>query len=91
MSECSRQIHRALQSYDDGDLRSYVSRLAEAARADHQTVECVIIDLKMAVNSLPASALGAHLRRDLRDAVVRIAIRAYYDGMNALPPRLAWR
>ena len=91
MSECSKQIQRALQSYDDGDLGSYVSRLADAARTNHQTVECVIIDLKAAVNSLPASVLGAHVRRELRDAVVRMAIRAYYDSTDSFAKRLAWR
>jgi hypothetical protein len=46
MSECSEQIHRAIQSYDDGELR---------------------------------------------DSIVRMAIRAYYDGMDSFTTRLAWR
>lgn len=91
MSECSRQIHRALQSYDDGDLGSYISHLADAARTSHQTVETVIIDLKAAVNALPTSSLRDHGRRELRDSVVRMALRAYYDGLNPIPTRLAWR
>lgn len=91
MSECSEQIHRAIQSYDDGELRSYVSRLAHAARRNQQTVEGVIIDLKLAVNLLPASSLGDHVRRELRDSVVRMAIRAYNDGMDSFTTRLAWR
>jgi hypothetical protein len=91
MSECYERIHRAIQSYDDGELRSYVSRLAHAARRNQQAVECVIIDLKHAVNSLPASSLRERVRRELRDLVVRMAIRAYYDGTDSFTTRLAWR
>jgi hypothetical protein len=91
VSECFEQIHRAIQSYDDNDLRSFVARLADAARRNQQTVERVIVDLKSAVNSLPASSLRDRVRRELRDSVVRVAIRAYYDGMDSLTTRLAWQ
>jgi hypothetical protein len=91
LSECFEQIHRAIQSYDDDELRSCVSRLAHTARGNHQTVECVIVDLKLAVNSLPVSSLRARARRELRDSVVRMAIRAYYDGPDAFDTGLAWR
>ena len=89
MSECFEQIHRAILSYDDGELRSYVSRLAHTARRNQQTVECVIIDLKLAVSLLPVSSLRERVRRELRDSLVRMAIRAYYDGTDALTTRLA--
>jgi hypothetical protein len=85
MSECFEQIHRAILSYDEGDLRSYVSRLAHAARRNCQEVEVVIIELKLAVDRLPLSSLRDRARREVRDSVVRMAIRAYYDGP------LAWR
>lgn len=91
MSECYNQLERAIRSYDGGDLRSCVSRLADAARRNHQTVESIIIDLKAAVNSLPASSLGDHVRRELRDSVVRMAIRGYYDRYGLLPTRLPSR
>ncbi len=80
MSDCVEQIQRAIQSYDDGELRSYVARLADGARQNHQTIESVIVELKLAVNALPASSLGVQARHELRDSVVRIAISAYYDG-----------
>ena len=89
MSECYDEIHRAIQCYDDGELCSYVSRLAHAARRNNQTVERLIIDLKLAVNALPTSSLRDHVRRELRDSVVRIAIRAYYDETDSLATRLA--
>lgn len=91
MSECLEHIHRAIQSYDDDELCSYVSRLAQTARGNHQTIECVIIELKLAVNSLPTSSLRERVRRELRDSVVRMAIRAYYDGPEAFSPGLASR
>jgi hypothetical protein len=89
MSECFEQIHRAIQAYDDGELRSYVARLANAARQSHQTVECVIIDLKLAVNALPASSLRERARCELRDSVVRMAIHAYYDETTLPSARIA--
>jgi hypothetical protein len=88
MSECFEQIHRAILSYDEGDLRTYVSRLAHAARRNHLTIEGVIIDLKLAVNQLPVTSLRERPRRELRDSVVRMAIRAYYDETDALTSRL---
>lgn len=91
MSECVQQIHRAIQSYDAYELSSYVAHLADAARRNNQTVECLIIDLKIAINSLPASALRERARRELRDTVVRVAIRAYYDGIDSFTPTLGWR
>jgi hypothetical protein len=86
MSECFEQVHRAILSYDESDLRSYVSRLAHAARRNHQTVEVIIIELKYAVSLLPVSSLRERVRRELRDSVVRMAIRAYYDGTDSLSP-----
>jgi hypothetical protein len=91
MSECFEQIHRAILSYDDSDLRSSVSDLAYAARQNHQTVERLIIDLKLAVNRLPVSSLRERARCELRDSVVRMAIDAYYDGTNSLTGRDAAR
>ncbi len=91
MSESFQQIQRAIQSYDDTELRSYIARLADAARQNHETVEGVIIDLKSAVNSLPAHSLRERGRGDLRDFVVRVAIRAYYDGVGSFSARLTWR
>lgn len=84
MSECFEQIHRAILSYDESDLRAYVFRAAHAARRNHQAVEALIIDLKLAVNRLPLSSLRERVRRELRDSVVRMAIRAYYDHTDAL-------
>jgi hypothetical protein len=89
MSECFERIHRAILSYDDGDLRSCVSRLALAARRNHQEVEVIIIELKLAVNQLPVQSLRDRPRRELRDSVVRMAIRAYYDGTDSPAPRAA--
>jgi hypothetical protein len=91
MSECFEQIHRAIQSYDDDELHSYVAHLAEVARRNNQPVEGVIIDLKLAVNTLPASALRERARVELRDSVVRVAIRAYYDGVESFTTRFSWR
>jgi hypothetical protein len=89
MSECFEQIHRAIQAYDDGELRTCVARLANTARQNQQTVEYVIIELKLAVNALPTSSLRERARRELRDSVVRMAIRAYYDETDAPSARLA--
>jgi hypothetical protein len=91
MSECFEQVHRAILSYDETDLRSYVSRLAHTARRNHQAVEGVIIDLKLAVSLLPVSALRERVRRELRDSVVRMAIRAYYDGTDSFTGRAGSR
>jgi hypothetical protein len=91
MSECLQQIHRAIQSYDDSELRSSVAGLADTARRDHRTVESLIVDLKFAVNSVPASALRDRERRELRDMIVRIAIRAYYDTVDFGGARRGWR
>jgi hypothetical protein len=35
------------------------------------------------------SSLRERARRELRDSVVRIAIRAYYDGMDSFSTRVA--
>jgi hypothetical protein len=91
MSECFERIHRAIQSHDDGELRSYVSGLAHTTRQNGQTVECIIIDLKLAVDALPASSLRELGRRELRDSVVRMAIDAYYDATDSFAPPLGWR
>ena len=91
MSECFQQLHRAILSYDEGDLRSYVSRLAHSARRNHQVVEGIIIDLKLAVSLLPLSSLRDRGRRELRDSVVRMAIRAYYDKTESPDQPVAWR
>jgi hypothetical protein len=88
MSEYRQQIHRAIQSYDDGELRASVASLARAARREHRTVESLIIDLKQAVSALSERALLNYERRELRDAVVSVAIRAYYDPAE-LTPRIA--
>lgn len=90
MSECYEQIHRAIQSYDENELCSYVARLADAAQRNNQTVEDLIVDLKSAVNALPTSALRERARRELRDTLVRIAIAAYYEGLDS-STRLAKR
>jgi hypothetical protein len=91
MSECFEQVHRAILSYDESDLRSYVSRLAHAARRNQQAIEGVIIDLKHAVSLLPISSLRERVRRELRDSVVRMAIRAYYDGADSFTGRVGAR
>jgi predicted S18 family serine protease len=88
MSEYGPQIHRAIQSYDDGELRTAVASLARAARREHRTVESLIIDLKQAVSALSERALLKYERRELCDAVVSVAIRAYYDPAE-LTPRTA--
>lgn len=91
MSECFEQVHRAILSYDESDLRSCVARLAQAARRNNQTVERVIIDLKRAVSSLPVGSLRERPRCELRDSVVRMAISAYYDGTDSFTARVGSR
>ncbi|HJU68249.1 MAG TPA: hypothetical protein VJ650_08360 [Gemmatimonadaceae bacterium] len=88
MSECLQEIQRSIQSYDERDLLSCAARLAEAARQRHEAVEVVIVNLKNAVNAIPASALRERARTELRDAVVRIAIRAYYEGAESVTDEL---
>lgn len=83
MSERIERIHEALQSYDDRELETVVGRLAQSARGEQQPVERLIVDLKYAVDSLPASALRARPRRELRDSVVRMVITAYYENAEA--------
>ena len=83
MSECVQRIHRAIQSYDDNELSSCVAQLAQDARRNQQNVEAVIVDLKRAIDLIPASALRERARKELRDSVVRVAIRAYYDGSDS--------
>jgi hypothetical protein len=91
MSECYEQIHQAIQAYDDTELSSYVARLADAAQRNNQAVEDLIVDIKSAVNSLPASALRERARRELRDSLVRIAIFAYYEALDSSTTHLAQR
>ena len=62
-----------------------------AARQQQEPVEVVIVNLKNAVNALPASALRERARSELRDAVVRVAIRAYYEGAESVTDELAWQ
>jgi hypothetical protein len=89
MSACFDQVHRAVLSYDESELRTCVSRMAQAARRNHETVECVIMDLKFAVNSLPVRSLRDRVRRELCDSIVRMAIRAYYDNTAPATTRFA--
>jgi hypothetical protein len=91
MSECFEQIHRAVLSSDESDLCYCVSQLAYAARRNHQTVDHLIIDLKLAVNLLPPRSLRDRPRRELRDLVVRMVIDAYYDETDALTPPVPQR
>ncbi|MGQ0714664.1 MAG: hypothetical protein ACT4PJ_13160 [Gemmatimonadaceae bacterium] len=72
-------LQQAIQSCDAREIEAAVVRVAEAARRDEQTVERLIVELKRAVDSLPASAFRDRARVELRDAIVRIAIGAYYD------------
>jgi hypothetical protein len=91
VSDCFQEIKRAIQSYDDRELCLCVARLADAARRDQRAIEAVIIDLKNAINALPASALRERARCEIRDAVVRLAIRAYYEGVDSVNPQLVER
>lgn len=91
MSECLQEIQRSIQSYDERELRRCVARLAESARHKQQPVEVVIVNLKNAVNALPVSALRERPRTELRDTVVRVAIRAYYEGAESATDELAWQ
>ena len=84
MTECFQEIHRTIQSYDERELTLCVARLAEAARQRQQSVEAVIVEIKNAVGALPASALRERPRSELRDEMVRVAIRAYYDGAESI-------
>jgi hypothetical protein len=91
MSACFDQVHRAVLSYDESDLPACVSRMAQTARRNQQTLECVISDLKFAVNSLPIRSLRDRARRELCDVIVRVAVRAYYDSSDSATTQLAWR
>lgn len=84
MTECFQEIQRTIQSYDERELYLCVARLAESARHRQRSIEAVIVDLKHAVNALPASCLRERARTELRDEVVRIAIRAYYEGAESV-------
>lgn len=90
MTECFQEIQRTIQSYDERELRVCVARLAESARQHQRPIETVIVDLKAAVSALPASCLRERPRGELRDEMVRIAIRAYYDGAESVTSE-AWR
>jgi hypothetical protein len=89
MSECFQEIQRAIQSYDERELRVCVARLAETARQRQRPVEAVIVEIKGAVNALPASCLRERARSELRDELVRVAIRAYYEGAEPATTELA--
>ena len=54
-------------------------------------MEAIIVDLKDAVSAIPASALREHSRSELRDAVVRVAIRAYYEGAESVADEFPWQ
>jgi hypothetical protein len=84
MSECLDEIQRSIQSYDERELLSCVARIAESARRKQEPVEAMIVNLKNAVSAIPASALRERSRTELRDAVVRVAIRAYYEGAESV-------
>ena len=84
MTECFHEIQRTIQSYDERELRLCVARLAESARQRQQAIEAVIVEIKNAVSALPASALRERPRSELRDEMVRVAIRAYYDGVESI-------
>jgi hypothetical protein len=84
MSECFQEIQRTIQSYDERELRLCVARLAESARQGQRPIEAVIVEIKAAVSALPASSLRERPRSELRDEMVRIAIRAYYDGAESV-------
>ena len=91
MSECLQEIQRSIQSYDERELLLCVARIADGARRNQEPVETVIVNLKNAVNAIPASALRARVRSELRDAVVRVAIRAYYEGAESVTDEVAWQ
>src|SRR5688572_23971679 len=84
MSECFHEIQRTIQSYDAREMQLCVARMAESARHRQTPIEALIVDLKDAVNALPASCLRERARSELRDEVVRVAIRAYYDGAESV-------
>ena len=84
MTECFQEIQRTIQSYDERELRLCVARLAEGARQRQRSIEAVIVEIKDAVSALPASCLRERPRSELRDEMVRIAIRAYYDGVESI-------
>ena len=84
MTECVQEIQRTIQSYDERELRLCVARLAESARQRGRPIEAVIVELKQALSALPASALRERPRSELRDEMVRVAIRAYYEGAESV-------
>ena len=91
MSECLQEIQRSIQSYDERELLLCVARIAEAGRQNQEPVEAIIVNLKNAVSAIPASALRERSRTELRDTVVRIAIRAYYEGAESATNELTWQ
>jgi hypothetical protein len=91
MSECFQEIQRTIQSYDEREMQLCVARMAEAAHQSQVPIESLIVDLKDAVNALPASCLRERARSELRDEVVRVAIRGYYEGAEAVSAELAGR
>jgi hypothetical protein len=84
MTECFQEIQRTIQSYDPHEMHLCVARMAEAARQRQVPVETLIVELKSAVNALPANCLRERARSQLRDDVVRVAIRAYYEGAESV-------
>lgn len=84
MSDRQQLLHRAIQSYNDTEVEALIARLAQASRYEQEPIEQFIIEVKQAVNSLPISALRDRARTELRDALVSVAITAYYEG--AQPP-----
>ena len=91
MSEYFQLLHRAIQSYDESEVQAVVARIAQTARQEQQPCERLIVELKTAVNALPATTLRERARSELRDSVVRMAIAAYYDGNESYEPRFVER
>ena len=90
MTECFQEIQRTIQSYDERELRLCVARLADAARQRQRPIEALIIEIKAAVSALPMSSLRERPRSELRDEMVRVAIHAYYEGVESVPIE-GWR
>ena len=91
MTECFQEIQRTIQSYDVREMQLCVARMAESARQRQMPIEGLIVELKTAVSALPASSLRERARSELRDELVRVAIRAYYEGAESVSAELAGR
>lgn len=91
MTECFQEIQRTIQAYDVREMQLCVARMAESARQQQMPIETLIVELKAAVSALPASSLRERARSELRDELVRVAIRAYYEGAESVSAELAGR